>query len=80
MAVLAMTVAWVHKIGEWRAEIKPIQWKRFKGGQLRPQTNYFRYKIDFICESLVRVATDSKQLRDCIDPIQPENLLLGGLT
>lgn len=37
MVVLAMAVAWVHKVGEWRAEIKPIRFKKFRDGVLRPQ-------------------------------------------
>ena len=48
MGVLAMATAWVHKIGEWRAEIRPIKLKRFRNGQMRPQYSYFRYGLDFI--------------------------------
>lgn len=36
MSVLAMALAWVHRIGEWRAEVKPIRFKRYKNGQQRP--------------------------------------------
>jgi len=81
MAVLAITVT-VGSQNWRRAEIKLIQWEHFKGGlgSCVRRLAVFRYDLDFIRESLVRIAADFKQSRDCIALIRPKNLLLGGLT
>lgn len=71
MGVLAMATAWVHKIGEWRAEIKPIRLKQFKNGQRRPQYSYFRYGLDFIRETLFQIKSKFIQLQACIRLLSP---------
>ena len=45
MALLVVGFCWAHKIGEWRAEIKPIKWSYHRDGR-RPQLTYFRYGLD----------------------------------
>ncbi len=51
-ALLAIGFVWAHKIGEWKSEIKPIIWKRFKT-QKRPQYSFFRYGLDCIREVIL---------------------------
>ncbi len=51
-ALLAIGFVWAHKIGEWKNEIKPIFWKRFKT-QRRPQYSFFRYGLDCIRELIL---------------------------
>ena len=72
MGVLAM--ATVHKIGQWRAEIKPIKFKRFKNGQRRPQYSYFRYGLDFIRESIVQIYSKIKQFAACVALISQDKM------
>jgi len=55
IAVAAVGLAWAHKVGEHKAEIKPILWKRFLNGQTRPQYSYFRYGLDSIREALLQI-------------------------
>lgn len=49
LALLAIGFAWVHKVGQLVARVKPITLKQFKH-QLRPQNSYFRYGLDAIRE------------------------------
>lgn len=51
-ALLAIGFVWAHKIGEWKAKIKPIIWKQFKD-QKRPQYSYFRYGLDHVREIVI---------------------------
>lgn len=55
-ALLAIGFCWAHKVGEWRAEKKPIIFKKFKDG-LRLQNSYFRYGFDFIRDALLHSST-----------------------
>lgn len=73
MCVLAVAVAWVHKIGEWRADIKPIRFKIFRGGIRRPQYSYFRYGLDFIREAIFQTANKINQLSECISLLSEIN-------
>lgn len=66
MAVLSMAVAWVHKLGEWRAEQRPIRFKKFRDGQQRPQYSYFRYGLDFIQNAIFQSTTKKQPLLQCI--------------
>jgi hypothetical protein len=51
-AVLAIAFVWAHKVGEWKALIKPIPWKQFQN-QKRPQYSYFRYGLDHVREAIL---------------------------
>jgi hypothetical protein len=68
MALLAIGVAWAHKVGEWRALRKPIVFNRYRDSQ-RPQYSYFRYGLDFIQEALLQPTGKLAQLRQCIQQI-----------
>ena len=71
MGLLAMAIAWVHKIGEWHAEIKPIKFKQYKNGQRRPQYSYFRYGLDFIRDILFHIHSKEKQFQECLALLMP---------
>lgn len=61
--VLALALAWAHKVGDWRHENqKPIPIK--KHGRLA--ISYFRYGLDWISQALLDVNRRLKQLNDTI--------------
>lgn len=56
MALLAIALAWAHKVGEWQHKrVKPLVIK--KHGRL--EKNFFRYGLDYLTESLLHYQTDS---------------------
>jgi len=71
MAIIAIGAAWAHKVGEWKAAIKPIIWKQFKG-QKRPQYSYFRYGMDEIREVLLQAKHGLRALKSLFLLIQPD--------
>jgi hypothetical protein len=62
IALLAIGFVWAHKVGEWKAEIKPIIWKKFQG-QKRPQYSYFRYGLDYIRSAVLHVQDKFMELK-----------------
>jgi len=69
-ALLAVGFSWAHKIGEWRAKIKPIIWKKFKE-ESRPQNSYFRYGLDFIREIIFKPFKTDNLFNLCLRNIYP---------
>ena len=70
MAVIAIGVAWAHKVGEWKATIKQISWKQFKD-QKRPEQSYFRYGMDEIREVLLQVGGGVRRLKALFSQLLP---------
>jgi len=70
ISLLSIGFVWAHKVGEWKATIKPIIWKQFKG-QKRPQYSYFRYGLDFIRETILCLNCKFSQLKQCFSFITP---------
>ena len=62
MTVLAIGFCWAHKIGEWRATIKPITLNKHKTAR-RPQYSYFRYGFDLIREAVLQFSSHFQQLK-----------------
>lgn len=62
MAVLAIGFCWAHKIGEWRATVKPIVLNKHKTSR-RPQYSYFRYGFDLIREAILQFSHYFKQIK-----------------
>jgi len=62
MALLAIGFIWAHKVGEWRARVKPIIWKQFRN-QKRPQSSYFRYGLDLIREAIFHTYSKFSNLK-----------------
>jgi len=71
MVLLAIGFAWAHKVGEWRAEIKPIAMKKHQDKTIRAQYTYFRYGLDFIREAILRIETKWEQFQQCVQLFQP---------
>lgn len=53
VGLLAITFCWAHKVGEWRASVKPITLNRYRESR-RPQFSYFRYGLDFLQELIFK--------------------------
>ncbi len=74
MALLAVGVAWAHKIGEWRAEIKPIRFGQHRDSR-RPQNSYFRYGFDYVREILFNFVGKTHDFRHCLRVLAPPKSL-----
>lgn len=70
-ALLAIGFVWAHKVGEWKAAIKPIIWKQFRN-QKRPQYSYFRYGLDHIRQLILHVYDKVVQLEESFSLILPD--------
>ena len=68
IALLAIGVAWAHKVGEWRASKKPIPFKNFKNQQ-RPAFSLFKYGLELIRETITGLKINTSMLRKCIKRI-----------
>jgi hypothetical protein len=66
MALLAVAFCWAHKIGEWRAEKKPIPFKRFRQS-IRPQHSLFRYGFNFIRELILNTRSVHQHFQHCLN-------------
>jgi ribosomal protein L39E len=64
IAVLAIGVAWAHRVGEWRDQRRPIPWKRITK-QHRPQYSYFSYGLELIRQALLN-RKQKHQLKQCL--------------
>lgn len=53
IALLCVGVCWAHKVGEWKATVKPIRWNQYRESR-RPQYSYFRYGFDVIREAILQ--------------------------
>ena len=62
VSVLAIAFAWSHKVGDWRAEVKPIKIK--KHGRLA--VSYFRYGLDWIRRGLVGIKPKRSQFEESL--------------
>nr|WP_274518110.1 transposase [Legionella oakridgensis] len=75
IALLAIGFVWAHKIGEWRAQLRPIPLKKLCN-QKRPQNSFFRLGLDTLRNFLTNFKINSnlllKYLR-CIDIKPIEN-------
>jgi len=66
IAILAIGFAWAHKVGEWRATIKPIRLKKINN-QFRPQNSYFRYGLDYSRDAFTGSFLDKKRIKKCLE-------------
>ncbi len=64
-ALLAVGFVWAHKVGEWRAQAKPILSKQFPEGS-RPQYTFFRYGLDFLRETISPFRWIAVQFSQCV--------------
>lgn len=66
MALLAVGFSWAHKVGEWRANQRPIAMKKHKDGTVRPQYTFFRYGFDEIREAILDLQKRWQQFKRCL--------------
>jgi hypothetical protein len=59
IALLAIGFVWAHKMGEWRAKLKPIPLKKLHQ-QKRPQNSFFRLGLDSLRNLLTNFTIDTK--------------------
>lgn len=74
LALLAIGFVWAHRIGEWKASVKPIALKTLRN-QRRPQNSFFRWGLDNFRDFLTDFSKNTKdflQFIQCLIP-QPEN-------
>ncbi|MCB0263179.1 MAG: IS4 family transposase [Calditrichaeota bacterium] len=62
VALLAITFACAHRVGEWIHEIKPLKIKKHK----RLAKSIFRYGLDYLREILVNIQSKSSELEKAI--------------
>lgn len=61
LALLAIGFVWAHKIGEWKASIKPITLKKIRN-QKRPKNSFFRFGLDHLRDLLTSSKPSQKLL------------------
>jgi len=66
ISVMVVGFAWAHKVGEWRAEKKPIYLRKY-GEVWRPQSTYFRYGLDFLADAILQVSCKWRKLKKCLN-------------
>lgn len=71
MALLAIGFCWAHKIGEWRASIKPIRLCKHRDS-IRPQNSYMRYGLDYIREIIINPFKKISEFRRVLALFSPE--------
>jgi hypothetical protein len=69
MGLLAIGFVWAHKVGEWRASIKPIKLIKFYNKRISPKNTYFRYGLDFLSDLVLHPIGKIKQFRECLKQI-----------
>ncbi len=62
VALLAIAFTWTHRTGEWQNEQKPIKIKTHG----RPAVSLFRYGLDFLCDSIVRLAYKTNHFQQAL--------------
>jgi hypothetical protein len=55
IALLVVGFCWAHKVGEWKATLKPIKFYRYPDKTRRPQYSYFRYGLDAVRDILPHI-------------------------
>lgn len=78
MALLVVGFCWAHKVGEWRAELRPIKWNQYRDSK-RPQFSFFRYGLDWIRDIVLHAAHKTAELTQLIAqliPVMPDDCLV----
>lgn len=59
LVLLALGFVWAHRIGEWRASVKPIVLKKLRN-QKRPKNSFFRLGLDYLRDLLTNYKKNIK--------------------
>jgi hypothetical protein len=59
LVLLSLGFVWAHRIGEWKASIKPIPLKKLRN-QKRPKNSFFRLGLDHLRDLLTNSKSSSK--------------------
>ena len=62
VALLAIAFTWAHRTGEWQNEQRPIKIKKHG----RPAVSLFRYGLDFLCDSIARLAYKTNHFQQAL--------------
>jgi Transposase DDE domain len=73
MVILALGFCLAHKTGEWRAQQRPIRFKKHRDSH-RPQYSFFRYGLDFIRDLLLQPTKKIPIFRKILSLLTPLNL------
>lgn len=68
LVLLALGFVWAHRIGEWKASINPIPFKKLRN-QKRPKNSFFRLGLDHLRDLLTNFRVNLKmftKLSNCI--------------
>ena len=68
LVLLAIGFVWAHKIGEWKASVKPIVLKKIRN-QKRPKSSFFRFGLDHFRDLLTNSRITKKlfsKMSDCL--------------
>lgn len=63
IALLAIGLVWAHRIGEWKAKLKPIPLKQLRQ-QKRPQNSFFRLGLDTLRDLLTSFKICTKSFKN----------------
>ncbi|BCA94959.1 hypothetical protein TUM19329_13200 [Legionella antarctica] len=62
LVLLALGFVWTHRIGEWKASVKPIVLKKLRN-QKKPKNSFFRYGLDHLRDLLMNSKINIKMFR-----------------
>lgn len=73
MAVVAVAFVWCHKVGEWRANAKPIKFIQFYKKRISPKNTYFRYGFELLRDFILHPFGKVKNFRELLKQITLNN-------
>jgi hypothetical protein len=69
IAVLALGFCWCHKVGEWRAKVKPIKFIQYYKKRIGPRYTYFKYGLELLRDFILHPYGNLKRFRECLQQI-----------
>jgi transposase len=69
ITVMAIGFCWCHKVGEWRAKLKPIRLIKFYKKRISPKNTYFRYGLELLRDLVLHPYGQLNEIRQCLKQI-----------